>query len=184
MSYLYEILIRGNADGSIAGATQTMATVNADGSISIGQPTALVPSAVLALLGSDFPASAAVSSQLAAANATIVDLQSQIKQLQASPVVAPQPTQTVSRRQFVQACAQSGVITDAAAIALLATGTIPANVQAIISTLPLAEQFPAELAIVGDTSFTLSNPLMTAIGTALGMTEAQLSSLFTLAASL
>jgi hypothetical protein len=98
-----------------------------------------------------------------------------------APVVVPSQ---VTRRQFFQAAAQDGLITDAAALALLGAGTMPASLATAIATLPAAEQFGAQMSILGDASFSRANPLIAALGTAMGKASADLDALFTLAASL
>lgn len=97
------------------------------------------------------------------------------------PVVVPQ---SVSRRQFYQAAAQEGLITQAEALAVLATGVIPPSLSAIIATLPASSQFAAQMAIVGAESYLRSDPLVASLGVAMNQTPAQLDALFTLAASL
>jgi hypothetical protein len=99
-----------------------------------------------------------------------------------SPVQAV-PAQ-VSRRQFFQAAAQEGLITQAEALALLASGTMPPSLAAAVATLPTAEQFPAQMSILGAAAFARANTLIAALGTAMGKTSADIDALFTLAASL
>ena len=96
---------------------------------------------------------------------------------------APIPAQ-VSRRQFFQAAAQDGLITQAEALALLASGAMPASLVAAIATLPAAEQFAAQMEILGDATFARANPVIAALGTSMGKASADLDALFTLAASL
>ncbi len=104
----------------------------------------------------------------------------------ATPYVAPPAPvpSVVSRRQFFQAAAQEGIITQAEALALLATGVIPAELQMAINALPAAEQFPAQLAIIGDPTFERANPLVAALSAAMNQTSAQIDAMFTLAATL
>jgi hypothetical protein len=97
---------------------------------------------------------------------------------------APGAPVQASRRQFFQAAAQQGVITQDEAVALLAAGAIPASLSAAISSLPTAQQFPARMALLGDQTFTRSNRLVVALGVALGKTDADLDALFTNAATL
>jgi hypothetical protein len=97
------------------------------------------------------------------------------------PVVIPA---SVSRRQFFQAAAQGGVITEDEALAVFATGAMPASLSAALATLPTNEQFAAHIAVIGNATFERSNPLIAALGTAMGDTSAQIDELFILAASL
>ena len=61
---------------------------------------------------------------------------------------------------------------------------MPASLATAIATLPAAEQFAAQMSILGDAAFSRANPLIAALGTAMGQTNADLDALFTLAASL
>jgi hypothetical protein len=104
-----------------------------------------------------------------------------------TPTPAPAPvvsTPPASRRQFFQAAAQDGLITSAEALALLATGAMPASLATAIASLPTAEQFAAQMAILGDQNFTRSDTLIVALGSAMGQTPTQIDALFTVAATL
>ncbi len=90
----------------------------------------------------------------------------------------------ITRRQFFQAAAQQGLIPQSAALALLATGTIPASLTAAIFSLPESEQFAAQMAILGDPIFSRADPFIAALGAAMGQTSSQIDALFTLAATL
>ena len=83
-----------------------------------------------------------------------------------------------------QAAAQESLIAQAEALALLASGTMPASLAAAIATLPAPEQFAAQMSILGDANFSRTNALVAALGTAMGKTSADIDALFTLAASL
>lgn len=91
---------------------------------------------------------------------------------------------SVTRRQFFQAAAQESIITEAEAEAVFDPGTIPAAVLTAISTIPADEQFAARMAIRGNATFERANPLLEAIGAAMGQAPAQIDALFVLAASL
>jgi hypothetical protein len=107
--------------------------------------------------------------------------------LVAPPTPQPPPAVIpafVSRRQFFQAAAQSGIITQAEALALFATGVLPSNLTAAIAALPVDHRFPAQIAILGSTAFERANPLIEALGAAMGQNQAQIDALFTLAATL
>jgi len=101
-----------------------------------------------------------------------------------APVAGPVIPSTVTRRQFFQAAAQEGLITNAEALSILATGTMPASLATAIAMLPTASQFAAQMAILGDQNFTRSDALIVALGGAMGQTSAQIDALFVLAASL
>ena len=95
------------------------------------------------------------------------------------PTVAP----SVTRAQFFHAAAQGGIITNAEAIAVFA-GVVPASLSTAIATLSASQQFAAKIAILGNTTFERANPILIALGAAMGQTPAQIDALFTLAASL
>jgi hypothetical protein len=100
----------------------------------------------------------------------------------AAPV--PVVPASVTRRQFFQAAATSSLITQAEALALFATGVLPANLATAIAALPAPQQFAAKIAILGAGSFNRTDPLVEALGAAMGQTSAQIDALFTLAATL
>jgi hypothetical protein len=91
----------------------------------------------------------------------------------------------VSRRQLFQAAAQEAIITDAEALAFLASGTMPDNLSTAINALPPTQQFAAQMAILGDQNFYRADPLVVAaFGAAMGQTSVQIDALFILAGSL
>jgi len=94
------------------------------------------------------------------------------------------PPASVSRRQFFQAAAQQGLITQAEALALFATGTIPPEVATAIGMLPVAGQFAAQMLAVGALNYDRANPMLIALCTAIGQTSAQIDALFVLAGTL
>ena len=98
----------------------------------------------------------------------------------AEPAVVPA---SVTRAQFFHAAAQGGIITNAEAIAVF-TGVVPASLSTAIATLSASQQFAAKIAILGNTTFERANPILIALGAAMGQTPAQIDALFTLAASL
>jgi hypothetical protein len=94
------------------------------------------------------------------------------------------PPPSVTRRQFFQAAAQQGLITQAEALALFATGAIPAEIATVIAALPTAQQFPAEMLLQGALNFDRGNSLLAGLCGALGQTSAQIDALFVLAGTL
>ena len=90
----------------------------------------------------------------------------------------------VTDKQFFQAAAVLGIITQAEAIAFMANGAMPANLAAAIASLPSAEQFPATMAVLGAHYFYRNDPFVLALSAAMGETSAQVDALFTLAATL
>lgn len=87
----------------------------------------------------------------------------------------PPPTPTlpdISDKQCFQQLAVLGKVTQADALAAVKTGTMPDVVTNGIAALPAAEQFPAEMAICGSTTFQRSNPLVPAFMAMMGITAA------------
>lgn len=97
------------------------------------------------------------------------------------PVIVPIK---ISRRQFFQAAAKAGIITQAEAIAMLASGTMPAALAAAIALLPENKQFDATMAIVGDPDFYRADSFVIDLGAAMGETPAQIDGVFILGATL
>ena len=92
--------------------------------------------------------------------------------------------QAVSDRQFFQAAAQLGIISQSDALAMMSAGVIPANLLTAIQTLPVGAQFAAKMEIIGNRSFSRNDPLVIGLSTAMGQTPAQVDALFALAATL
>lgn len=102
-----------------------------------------------------------------------------------SPYVAPvAPPARVTDKQFFQAAAQLGIITEAEAETFMANGTFPAALAAALTTLPAGEQFAAKMAILGARNFIRDDPFVIALSTAMSQTSAQVDTLFALAATL
>lgn len=100
---------------------------------------------------------------------------------------APKPSAVpleVSDKQFFQAAAQLGVITQAEAIAFITVHTLPAALAAAIATLSPADQFAATMAICGARNFQRNDPILGKLSTAMGQTSDEVDALFTLAATL
>jgi len=98
-----------------------------------------------------------------------------------TPPPAPVP-QSVSRRQFFQAAAQIGIITEDEALAT--DSSIPAALLTAISSLPVADQFAAKMAVKFAQEFQRSNSILAALASAMGKTAAEIDALFALAATL
>jgi hypothetical protein len=92
--------------------------------------------------------------------------------------ITPVVPDTVTKAQFYAAAAGAGFITVAQAVALLANGTIPPNLAAAIATLPVSQQATAELAILGAPTYQRADAFVSMLGTAMGLTAAQLDTLF------
>ena len=90
----------------------------------------------------------------------------------------------ISDRQFFQALAIAGIISEADALAAVMTGDLPAAFEAFVAALPAGEQFGARMALSGATIFRRDHPLTAAFGAASGKSPAEIDELFRLAASL
>ena len=100
------------------------------------------------------------------------------------PVPAVVVSQVVTVRQFYQAAAMLGIITEVEALAFINAKTKPAALNLAVATLPAAERFAANMSIAGATSYCRGDSFVVALGAAMGISEAQIDSLFVLAASL
>lgn len=96
---------------------------------------------------------------------------------------APVPT-SISDRQFFQQLAIDDVISEAEAEAAVATGTIPAEMLALIDDLPEAQRFGARMMLKGATVFERHHPLTVTIGQLYGWEDEQIDDLFQDAAAL
>lgn len=95
----------------------------------------------------------------------------------------PRPVQPeISDRQFFQALAIAGIISEADALAAVQTGALPAPIAAIIDAMP--DQFAARMLLSGATTFERRHPLTDALASALGYSPAQTDELFRAAAAL
>ncbi|KMO34897.1 hypothetical protein VQ03_22835 [Methylobacterium tarhaniae] len=90
----------------------------------------------------------------------------------------------VSDRQFFQALAAAGTISQDAALAAVMTGTLPARIEAAVAGLPAAEQFAARMLLSGATAFERGHPMVAQLGAALGYDAAALDALWRQAAAL
>jgi hypothetical protein len=108
-------------------------------------------------------------------------------QLEAAGIVfvEPVPVQaTISDRQFFQALALAGKITDAEALAAVKTGDIPAAIQSFIDAMPSDQKFAAEMLLSGATVFDRNHPMTALLGSGMGWTSEQLDALWQAAAAL
>lgn len=90
-----------------------------------------------------------------------------------APQIAPVPT-SISDRQFFQQLAIEGKITQDEALAAVATGTIPAAMEALVQQLPAESQFAARMLLSGATQFERAHPLTATLGQMYGMDSAAL----------
>lgn len=90
----------------------------------------------------------------------------------------------VSDRQFFQALALAGDITETEALAAVMTGTMPARIEAAVAALPTDQQFAARMLLSGATTFDRHHPMVALLGQILGKDAATLDALWVAAAGL
>jgi hypothetical protein len=102
------------------------------------------------------------------------------------PYVAPPATvpNEISDRQFFQQLAVAGIINKADALAAVRTGTIPTALAAIVTAMPIEDQFGADMILSGATTFYRDHAMTAAIGAGYGMSSAQIDDFFRAAAQL
>jgi hypothetical protein len=97
-------------------------------------------------------------------------------------VITPLPP--VSDRQFFQALAIRGHITEDEALDAVGPGIIPAAMLALIEQLPAEQQFGAKMLIRGATIYERNNALAGLIGSLYGWDDEALDEFWTFAATL
>ncbi len=91
----------------------------------------------------------------------------------------------ISDRQFFQAAAMSGLITQDEALAAVQTGAIPAVLQTTVDSIEdPAQKFGAKMLLSGATQFERNHPLTESVGAHLGWTSEQIDAFFVQAAQL
>lgn len=90
----------------------------------------------------------------------------------------------ISRRQFYQQLAAAGTITEAEALAAVATGAIPEVLDTFIVSLPAHDQFSARMILAGASQFERGHPLVAAVSAAQGLSSADVAAFFAEAAAL
>lgn len=86
----------------------------------------------------------------------------------------------VTDRQFFQAAALAGMITKDEAIAMIASGVLPAALNSAMATLPIDQQFAAKMKTIGARLFQRSDPFLNVLGAAMGKTSSDIDALFRL----
>jgi hypothetical protein len=122
---------------------------------------------------------AAAEAALTGRDETIATLEARIAEL-----TAPPASIIVSDRQFFQALAMGGKITEAEAEAAVATGTIPADMAALVDQLPADQQFNARMLLKGAVTFRSDHPLSGMLAALYGWSEEQKLDLFQVASQL
>lgn len=94
------------------------------------------------------------------------------------------PAEPISDRQFFQQLAIAGHITEAEALAAVATGTLPAAVETIVIGMPIDDQFSARMLLSGATKFERNHPLVGVFASALDMSVLELDIFWSAASTL
>ncbi len=103
---------------------------------------------------------------------------------QANPVTRRRQ-KIISRRQFFQALAIQGKITEKEAEDAVSIGAIPAAMQAVIDAISDSEQqFAARMLLRGAMQFENTHPLVATFAAAQSMSEADVDALWTVAAAM
>lgn len=92
-----------------------------------------------------------------------------------TPIPPPIPPTEISDRQFAHGLWKQGIITLPEAKAFVKTGTIPAQMQALIDAMPVEVRDDVELLVSGATTFNRTHPFTKQLATAFGWTEAQMN---------
>ena len=109
-----------------------------------------------------------------------------LPRIQDLPGWAPPPESlpNISRRQFFQAAAGRGMITQDEALAAMQHGTIPAQMQEAIDTLPHDQKFAAEMMLSGANEFERNHPMVQKFGEIMGLPAPALDEIWRYAATL
>ena len=91
---------------------------------------------------------------------------------------------SVTRRQYYMEGAAMGWFTQAQALALIQTGTLPPSIVSYVNSLPANQQFAAQMYLIGETTYYRNNALLNAMATAGGISQATMDAVFIAAALL
>lgn len=109
---------------------------------------------------------------------------------QVEPYVPPEPLpppvpETISRRQFYQGLAVTGMISQAEALAAIKTATLPADLQIILEGMTDDDaKFEADMLLSGASDFNRSHPLVMIFAIQQGMSEQDVDDFWRLCAGL
>lgn len=103
-----------------------------------------------------------------------------------APVIplTPAPIVEISDRQFFQALAQEGAISEAEALDAVGPGIIPPAMDALIEQLPQGDRFAARMLIRGATRYERNHPIAELIRGLYGWTVQQADDFWRFAATL
>ena len=100
-------------------------------------------------------------------------------EIEEPPAPAPSVPEFISRRQFYHQLAIDSVITQAEALAAVATGKIPAKLKDYLGAIKNpSEKFAAEMTLSGETNIARANPLINDLGDSLAMTPEEIDDFF------
>lgn len=94
------------------------------------------------------------------------------------------PVRVITRRQFFQAAAMKGMITQEEALDAVRHGTIPPKMQQGVDTLPPEEQFESEMKLSGNPNFDRYDPIINKWASVMGMPPAAMDAMWEFAANL
>lgn len=93
--------------------------------------------------------------------------------------------ETISDRQFAQALAVVGLISQAEALAWVKVGTVPPTLQTFVDAIPDAGvKFSANMLLGGATEFNRAHPLVAQFGASINMSQKQIDDIWRLGATL
>lgn len=101
-----------------------------------------------------------------------------------APIIESPVPSSVTRRQIITGLALAEWITKQEAIDALSTGARPAAVEAVIATLPEEDQFDALTKWIGFTEAYRTDPLVLALASAEGKSEAEIDDFFRMCAGI
>lgn len=197
--FLYEILIRGKADGTIAGAHQVYAerVIDSETGDVLAEKTGgaepLNVTEVSAVLGEAF---ATLAADLVAERAKVAAAESElakIKEAQTraaadtalSRAITEMTSKVISDRQFAQGLAARGLITRPEALAFVQTGVLPSLLAAYVDGIKdEAARFDTKMLLTGAKEFSRNHALVESMGAALGFSSADLDAFWTACAAL
>jgi hypothetical protein len=114
---------------------------------------------------------------------SVVDLSPE--EVAAAYLAAHPVPEVISDRQFAQALAMNGLITEAEALAWVKVGTVPAPLQALVDAIEDSQtRFAANMLLGGAIEFRRNHPLVQQLGAGLGITDAAKDDLWRLGATL
>jgi hypothetical protein len=192
--FLYEVLIRGKADGTIAGAHQVYAerVVDSETGDVLAEKTGgaepLKVEDVGAVLGEAFATLAAdlvaERAKVAAAESALAKAKADLEAARAAnPVSAP--SQVISDRQFAQGLAARNLITRAEALSFVQTGVLPSLLAAYVDGITdEAARFDTKMLLTGAKEFSRNHALVESMGAALGFSSADLDAFWSECAAL